>query len=286
LVLGRVAKNVSVAGGNITLERGSVVGGSLLAAGGSIDARGSVVKDVKLAGANILISGQVGGNTTIYQGGGKNGGLVVLSQAVLNGGLEYTSEKPADIQQGARIIGPNVYKKSALTQTAQAAKSNLRTAGKVFAVILWGIMFFAKLIALLIFVLVLKKISGTISDGMIARFWPTVGWGAVVFFATPAAAFVLLFTIIGIPFSFLLMAWYMLVTFLAFILASIAFGKFVCKWLNWKKDSLVWSSVFGFVLLETFMTLGFVGFLVMIFAACWGLGGIMLSKNYIKELKG
>jgi hypothetical protein len=121
----------------------------VFAAGGNVEMRGKVLKNVKLAGSSVIISGVVGGSTAVYHFGGGESKFSVLSGATLNSGLSYTSPYQVDIKEGAVVKGSVDYSILQITQK----KPKLDIAFKA----MWLMMLGAKLLATALLAVLLKR---------------------------------------------------------------------------------------------------------------------------------
>jgi hypothetical protein len=273
---GFVARNISVAGGNLVIGERSIIGGSVFAAGGSIEMRGKVLKNVKLAGSTMIVSGIVGGNTAVYHFGTGENKFSILSSATLNNGLSYTSPNQVDLKEGATIKGSVDY---SILQVAQK-KPKWDLVFKAF----WLMMLGAKLLATVLIAGLLKRMSKQIAELMINKVWQAVLWGFIFAAVVPFAAFFLLFTVVGIPLSFLASVLYMEAMFFTSIFAGIAAGKLLCSNLKIEYKNPILPSLVGVFLLQGLTLVPWIGFLLWVGMFWWGFGGMLLfAKDLLKD---
>ncbi|MGE5591046.1 MAG: bactofilin family protein [Bacillota bacterium] len=95
-VSGRVERTLAAAGYSVTLEPGAYVGSSGLLAGNLVHANGKIGRGALLGGTHVDVAGQIGKELKAYADN-----LRIGSAAVIEGPVEYTSGRPATIEQGA-----------------------------------------------------------------------------------------------------------------------------------------------------------------------------------------
>ncbi len=117
---------------------------------------------------------------------------------------------------------------------------------------------------------------------MIAKPAVSIGWGLVFFALIPFVSFLLLFTIIGIPFAFIAMVMYFIGIYIARVFIAVAFGSYLMKLINKNKESsLGLSLIVGLVVYFLLTTLPIVGWLIKLLTWWWAWGAIFMIKTDI-----
>lgn len=136
---------------------------------------GTVEGDILGGGSEVTVNNVVSGNVelTVEK-------LVIASAAKIKGDLTYTGEAEAAIHSSAQIAGKTTHKLPEAKK--QAAPKFL---GELWGKFLAFLMIF--LIGLIIILLLPVRITA-MADAIRTYPWQSLGWGAVILFATPLAA--------------------------------------------------------------------------------------------------
>jgi cytoskeletal protein CcmA (bactofilin family) len=310
-----------VAFGN-TITVNGTVNGSLIAAGQTIDVNGNVSHSARLAGQTININGKVDGDLVVFssetnisskseigrdflfgagnvrldgqigrnvKGGGREvtisdgvGGYVDLtvdklklaSTANIQGNLTYTSENEADVQSGAQIGGET-------THNIPEAKKPGPFAG-IGGKILGFLMTF---VIGLVIILIAPRRSASAADTIRNRPWASLGWGAVVLFATPIAAILVCFTVIGIPVGLIALALYAIAIYISQIFVSLFVGRWILGRFRGieSKGIMIGALALGLVILTLLKLIPFVGFWVGLAVVLFGLGAVLVSETTLRK---
>lgn len=261
---GVVGKNVTVAGGTIVFGINSSVGVEALAMGGTIDMDGRVAKDVRAAAGVFSLSGTVGQDAWISAGER----LVLHPTAVLNGNLNYTSSRAAEVLSGATIRGAVDYQQLPTRQESRSTSSIVAWVALLVALKITGIF----LLGLCLLWFVPKKLE-KISHELTASFAPMLGWGFVTAIAVPVVSLILALTVIGLPIAMVFMALYVAGMLLSSSVAAFWVGDVVLRRLtnrHWRGVNEKWSLLFGaflLVMLGAIPVLGWIANCVVMLAA-------------------
>lgn len=288
---GKVNDDVRVAGGNVSVD--GIIGEDLLAFGGSV----SVLPNSRIGGSaliaagNVDVQGTINGPLTVYAGkiyinGIVNGNLIAKGSeltlgplAVVNGNLNYSAPKEANVMAGAKISGKTNFTKINPPQAGPGT-------GMVFLGFMtawWLIKLFTLLIATLIFYYVFKESSKELIKHTVNNFWRELLRGFVLFFIIPIAVIIALFTIIGIIPALIVALVYILMIMLGAVFGGILVAGLISKWLMSKTDySLDWYTIIlGVVVFQLLNLIPFVGWLISAAIFLAGLGALYGSL-YIK----
>jgi cytoskeletal protein CcmA (bactofilin family) len=279
MIDGIIGDDARIAGGNLSI--GGKIGGELLAAGGQVSLNsGLEVKgNTTLAGGSLLIDGALAGDLAAYGGSvridGKIAGnvkvetsqkLIIGSQAVISGSLDYKAPEKLTIEDGAKINGKVTFNE---IQAQQAKKG------------LWGIWWLAWLVGLAIFLtaalvvyfLFRKKLEEAVSYTL-ANFGKETLRGFIILVVLPIAAIVAFVTVIGALLGGAGLLLYILMGVFTSIFAPMVFGTLIFRLILKKPDFVGdWRSVVtGVVALRIIHVIPYVGwiFWFIFFLAAFG----------------
>lgn len=275
-----VARGAQAIGNSINLGKNANVGWDMFLAGATGLIQGKIAGDLHGAVANITIDGEVGKNIRLKlnearamnQSLRKNekneeSPLKITDKAKIGGDVIYTSGIIGNISGSAEIGGETKYNQPKIKET----KKNHILAW------LWSMIYsvFTGLVIGLVLISLWKKQIMEITDVMLEKIGASIGWGAVILFITPIISFFLLFTFIGIPLAFLIIAIWIIAIVLSKIIAGIFVGrKILDKFGKKSKDSLIWAMIIGVVIVKIIFAIPVIGWLLCLVAIFWGLGGI------------
>ncbi len=275
-IAGKVARNVTVAGANVTVNPDATIGWDLSFASAFADLRGKIGRDVDGAGASTTIAGAIGRNVYLLLDDNRSKennprpSLTVSSTAKVNGNITYRAMSDAAIEEGSAIKG-EVKKEDYKVFN----KNERRDANNGWA---WGALFgiFSSLIIGLVFIGWLKRPAREMTDIMLAKPWPSIGWGLIVSIVAPIATFIVCVTIIGLPLGLIMLAAWLLSLFIGHIIFAVALGRWLMKKFGkaLEQPTLMWPMVIGVVATSILIAIPVIGMLICMIATLWGIGGI------------
>ncbi len=245
------------------------IGGDFLFGSGNVRAEGTIGKNVKGSGSVVTISGPVDGNVEISVED-----LTLTSGANVRGNLTYTSEKAADIRSGASIGGETTHN----MPEAEKAAPFAGIGGKVVG-------FLMTLVTGIIIILIATRKSASVADTIRRKPWASLGWGAVILFATPVAAIIACFTVIGIPVALIVLVLYAI----AIYISQIFVGLFIGRWIIGRfretdsKAIMIGALAAGLVILTLLRLIPYLGFWIGLAVALFGLGAMLVSQTTLKN---
>lgn len=278
-ISGLVDGNVLIVGNDVRFTRESHVLGHVNVYGATVLFEGIVDGLVDARGADVIVDG------ALLRGGRIEGEDVSFGALASTGGplAVFASEPPA-IDPAAQ--GMSFVSFENLVRTVSDARDD---SGRVdwMRVGYWYAVF--ALIGLTL-LLIWPRWMARVRDDMRNR--PGRCWGkaAIYFFGVPAAAFVLLFTFIGIPLSLLLLALFALFFPIGGVLAGYALGHAVFEQkpkgrakpkLPTRGQEMVYLLA-GYALFVALATVPYIGWLVCLGGSLWGVGG-MIESWFVKE---
>jgi cytoskeletal protein CcmA (bactofilin family) len=274
---GVVGKNVTVAGGTVVFGSNASIGFEALAMGGTVDMDGRVAKDARVAAGVFTLAGTVGQDAWISAGER----LVLHPTAVVDGNLNYSSSRAAEVLSGATIRGAVDYKQLATKHESRSPLSVVAWIAIVIALKIAAIF----LLGLGLLWLAPKKLE-KISQELTSNFAPMLGWGFVTAIAVPVAALILGLTVIGLPISIILMALYVAGMILSSALAAFWLGDTVLRRAtnrHWRGVNEKWALLLGSVLLVVVGAIPVVGWIATCVVTMAAFGALVAFDK--RELK-
>ena len=120
-------------------------------------------------------------------------------------------------------------------------------------------------------------------------FWPSFMWGLLAVVLTPMVAFLLFFSLIGMPIALFLMVLYVLAGIYGMILISLYLGEKILKKVtkrHWRSVSPYWSIVLGVLIVVLLVNIPFLGLLIKCFLISAGMGGLIsFARIMIKQFR-
>jgi len=277
-ISGKALQNISAVGSNIAIAPGSLVGWDLLVSGVNASVNGLVGRNAKLDTAYLVLGSQVGGDVeaTIAP----DGSLSLAEGAKIMGQLNYNSlgQNQLSKSEGATVLGETNWQKKDSAPKDKPFRVSYNPLFSFFKLA----SFFASIVLGLAFIYLIKKPTKQIAEKMIAKPAVSIGWGLVFFALIPFVSFLLLFTIIGIPFAFIAMVMYFIGIYIARVFIAVAFGSYLMKLINKNKESsLGLSLIVGLVVYFLLTTLPIVGWLIKLLTWWWAWGAIFMIKTDI-----
>lgn len=259
-----VEKNLIAIGG--TIQVNAPVGTDLIAIGGDIEINGDVNGKVVVCGGSVTMSGDAE-NIVVNSGTVILGKNTVISKDAIISASSYTTQATIlgnlTIEDGGRQdIGPHL--KTVVEMI------------EVFITITMVLCFFGFLILGIVFVKICpafhEALVKTGKDKTLLSFVAGIA-GLVIGFILFV---ILMITIIGIPFAFLLLFLMLIGLMLANILTGALAGEWIQK-IAKKKIGLIWGFVIGFVIINVLFLIPFLGFIFWIVSVFLGFGMLVLT---------
>ncbi len=273
-VSGNINGDLVAAGAAANIASTAKIGGDLLVGAGSVRIDGLIQGDVKGGGGEVTIAGEVRGNVEL-----EVDNLTIAPTANIEGALIYTSENEAEIQPGSQVGGTVTYEPAEEEPAGAALTAGIASAvmGKVIA-------FLMILVVGIIIILTVPRRMASVADSVRTKPWPSLGWGAVILFATPIAAIIVCFTVIGIPVGLIALALYGIGIYLSQIPVALLIGRLIFRRLTEveSKGLLVGALALGLVILVILRLIPFLGFWVGLATALFGLGAVVVSEKRLR----
>jgi hypothetical protein len=266
----RTDRRISVSGG-VVVAAGEVVNGPVVSIDGPATINGTVNDDVFVGDGRLVIDGIVTGDVLVVSGD------ILISGRV--GGDVVALRGRVTTQEGARVNGdvrsrrePNIAPGSVRGDVKTLNVGNLFGSFLlVFLVYLWIAVTVSVAILGLLFLLVLPRAAdATAAAGR--RFWPTLGWGALVGIVGSILGGLFLVTIIGIPFGLEILSALTVLAPVGYVASSLILGRLMVK--GTTTGGRIGAFFAGFGILRAAALIPGLGFIVWWLACLYGLGAL------------
>ncbi len=264
-ISGNVSGDLIVFASEATISSQAKIDGDFLFGSGNVRMDGPIGRNVKGGGSDVTISNVVGGNAELSV---EN--LTLTSTANIQGNLTYTSKNEADIQAGARVGGKTIQNMPEVKKPAPFSGIG----GKILG-------FLMAFVTGLIIILVVPRRSASAADSIRNKPWASLGWGAVILFATPIAAILVCFTVIGIPVGLISLALYAVAVYISQVFVSLFLGRWIIGRFR-ETDSkaiMVGALASGLAIITILKLIPYLGFWIGLAVALFGLGAVLVSET-------
>ena len=266
----RTDRRISVTGGVVVAED-EVVDGSVLSVDGPVTVNGTVDGRVFVGDGRVTVRGHVTGSVLVVHGDVLITGRVDDDVVALDGRITT--------RDGARVNGdvksrqqPDV---APDTVTGNVRKLSIRNlfAGIliVFLIYLWiAVTLGVALLGFLFVLLFPRAADATVTAGR--RFWPTVGWGALIGIVGPILAVLVMVTIVGIPFGLGMLSALNVLAPLGYVASSLILGRLMVK--GTSTGARIGAFFAGFGILRAVALIPGIGILAWVLVCIYGLGAL------------
>ncbi len=309
-----IGGDLVAAGGSLEVKKGGEVGRDALFGGGQALFAGNIDRNLLFGGGALELDGAVGGNVDAGIGETQEGsvsptmyfqdvkistpnvqsGLTVNESAKVSGDFTYTQSK--DIEFPEAVVAGKITRKAPVEHAPTAPTKSQLAAN-------WAFDLLRKIAALFLFGLLLVWLAPNFLKGLRERIQsqplPSLGWGVVAYVAFFFAVFVVFTAMLvgGIVFGLislgsvvgvivgigllvvfaLILGFSLFVGFGAQILTAQIGGKWILERIHSPlAEHKIWSLLLGVVIVGLLVKLPFVGWLIAIFIAFFGLGALWL----------
>jgi hypothetical protein len=261
---GPVEKDIVVTGGMIDVGSGATVGRDLVMTGGTTTVSAPVARRVQMAAGSLTLRTRVGGDVR-----GRVDHLK-LDGAQIAGNLDYTSDNPVALVNGAQVAGT----------TTRHTPTDRGAAGAGNGVVGWlqGLIGIFALGLLLL--LLLPGLSTRAIDTERAQPWASLGIGAAICVVTPIVAlivFILGLLIGGWWLGLLLIPLWLLALAVGYVVSGFLLGRLIFAQLGWGRYHDVLKLLGGLVVLGVVGLVPVVGWLIGLLAVVLGAGALGMA---------
>ncbi len=265
----KIAGDAILAGGIVSVEPGAVIGRDLVAGGGNMSVYGTVGRNAHLGGGDVTIGGTVQGDTEV-----RARKITLLSSARIGGHLRYSSDQTVDIRPGARITGgteriPAPPQQHVLAPVSPWLRLWLRLAEGA-----------ALLVLGLVILSVIPRGMSTVVGEVGAQYGRSLLAGFILLVTVPAAAVLLLFTVIGIPLSVIAMLLYLATLYPSQVFVAAWLGDQIVRWPRRGGEGFGSRAVplaIGTIVLALLFAIPYAGWAVRLAAILLGFGALWMT---------
>ncbi len=261
---GTVGGNASLAGQQLSFETNGRVNKDFVAVGQAVALRGAVGRDAVLTGSTTTISSTVGRNVTA-----EVELLTLTSSAAVNGSMNYTAPQQLAESDEDRVVGEVTY------TPREERKANYETGYNVVGALIGSLMF---IITALLIALLVPRLLHNVTAPSVKSFSQTmlaVLVGFIACIVVPVFAVLFMFTIVAIPFVF--------IVFIAWALVLVVSGFFTAYYIGriaWRKQSnILLVTMTGSLIIAFLLLIPFVNVFVFFMSVWYGSGALLL---YVK----
>lgn len=263
-------RRISVSGGEVVAS-GEVVNGPVVSVDGPVTINGTVKDDVFVGKGRLVVHGLITGDVLVVSGdvlitGRVNGDVVALRGRVTT-------------RDGARVNG-DVKSRRSPDIAPGTVRGDVKTlnVGNLFAgfllaflIYLWIAVTVSIAILGLLFVLLFPRAAdATAAAGR--RFWPTLGWGALVGIVGPVLGGLVLVTVVGIPLGLEIESALSVLAPLGYVASSLVLGRLMVK--STSTGGRIGAFFAGFGILRAAALIPGLGFVVWALVCIYGLGAL------------
>jgi cytoskeletal protein CcmA (bactofilin family) len=248
-----------------------VVDGSVLSVDGRVTVNGTVDGRVFVGDGDVVIRGRVTGSVLVVHGD------VLITGQVGDDGVALDGR--VTTRDGARVTGDVRSRKNPDvapgTVTGTAKKLNVSNLFGgiliVFLIYLWiAVTLSVALLGFLFVLLFPRAADATVAAGR--RFWPSVGWGALIGIVGPLLAVLVLVTIIGIPFGLGMLSALNVLAPLGYVASSLILGRLMIK--GTSTGARIGAFFVGFGILRAVALIPGLGTIAWVLVCMYGLGAL------------
>ena len=271
-VNGNVGGDVVAVGSSLRLDRTASIGNDLVVGVGDVSIDSPVGGDIFGGGGDITLANSVGGNVKLDVDS-----LTLRSTASIEGDLVYTSPNEAVIQSGAYIAGTTTHK----TPPPEEREGGMGIWGKIVGFLM------ALALGIILIVLTPRRMLPVI-NAIRNQPWPSLGWGAVLLFATPIAALIVCMTVVGVPIGLIGLALYGIAVYIAHIITGLLIGRMIIGAIRRMEGAenrgiLIGSLALGLFILHLLTMIPYAGFFIGLAAVLFGFGAILVAERQLRE---
>lgn len=279
-----VGDSLIIGAGNVSIDKYSSIGGSLIAGAGTLTLESSVKRSAMLGVGNADINSQISGEVKIGAGA-----ISLGPNTKIGKDLYYAIEDGTEINisEGATVSG-NIQKLDARYVRPKGFEQVRAGMGSAIKSAKFGMSLFSFLGALLVGYLCLRflpKVFVSSSDLVSKSFFKSLGVGFVLSLVFIPALIVLAITIIGLPLAGIFLLLFILNVYLTKIVVGLAFGNWIKDKFGWKNTSQFAAFVLGLLGIYFLKEIVIIGFFVSLIVLWVGLGSLLLYYQSILSPK-
>jgi hypothetical protein len=266
-------RRLSLSGG-VVVAANETIDGPVVSFDGPATINGVVTDDVYVGRGALRVNGRVTGDVLVIDGdatiNGRVGGDVisVLGRVVVNDGASV----------GGDVVSRRDPRVASGTVQGDVRDINIESilSGLLISLLVYLWIAVTVSIALLglLFVLVFPRAADASVDAG-RRFWPAVGWGALVSIIGPILGVLVLATIIGLPLGLGVLAALTVLSPLGYVVACLLLGRTMVK--GTSTGARIGAFFAGFGILRAVALIPGIGSVVWFLACLYGIGALTIA---------
>jgi len=274
---GSISRDLLVAASDLTITDSAVINRDLNSYSNMTVINGHVLGNVTGSINNLTISSEINGNVIV-----RANSLLINPTANIHGNLDYTSENTANIQTGATISGTTQRTIPPRNELARGWVSGV-VGGALFRVFSYLSIFIIGLIIVALGRRSILSLALAINDHPAL----SLGWGALLFFITPIAAFVVMVTIIGLPLGIISLLVWGILLYLSQIPVAILIGWLILsrRRTNHSYGFTIGMLALGLAILYIISAIPIFGWIMWMLVMIFGLGSLVTVLQYQQNNK-
>ncbi len=262
----RIGGNVFIAGGQVDINEYSVIAGDVYVAGGMVTIGGEIKGKLHVSGGKVILNGIVDGNTVIDAED-----FAMGEDAKVLGDLKYIAKERLADNGEENVSGKVDFTKFEDMTVPAVDIGKAAWIGQISGWLIGVVMMF---VVGLLFVLLFKKFSDSISQNYVKK----MGWslliGLLMWIVIPVLSIIVMITVVGIPLGIMMLLAYGIVWYLAKVMAGLAVGSLILSRKSDKAGSMILSLAIGLLITELISVIPFVGWLFDLVLMLAGMGAI------------
>ncbi len=260
---GIFGNSLTAAGNTVKIESSAAIAKNLFGVGDNVISEGTIAGDVRIVAKRATLGGKIAGNVSIAAQE-----IVMLPGTVIGGDLSYTAPKELVLSPSI-MLGGKLNRTFETQPARQLLKPNLLS-HFVFA--------FAALLTGMVFCSVFPRYTANTFHLLRTSRGTCLLTGFVALFLIPIGAFVLLFTVIGLPLSLLLILFYCILLYLSKIAVGLWLGAFVLRRSKeFSKRNLPGTLAAGLFVIYALTAFTAISMVINILVMIYGLGALILA---------
>ncbi len=276
---GKIEGNITVLAATVNIGQQAEIGKNAIILGGNVESYGKINKNLYSAAGNLLIDNEISGS--VYATIDSEGYITLLPTAVINGNLEYTAPKSADLQAGSQIKGEVKFTEAKIEPQKPVVPKEVFS---IFSLTFWLIGLLGSIVVGLVVIFVFKDLAVKMKQALEKNIAINILKGFLYLIAIPIALLILAVTVIGLPLSMILLPLYFIAIYLCRIFIGVYVGeKILIHIFKQKEPALAWSMMTGLMAISLLCLIPILGIFVRLVIVLWGLGTLAIVLK--QELK-
>lgn len=261
-VFGTLYGSLTDIGNTVKIDRTAILHSDTLCIGENVIAEGAVSGNVRIMAQRATIGGKIDGDLSVAAQD-----IVILPGTLINGNLTYTAPKELVLSSTVMLNG-TMDRKFDVAPARHFIKENLTT-HFLFAI--------AAIVTGLVFSRLFPKTTASTLDALQTSRGLCSLAGFAALFLIPMAAFLLLFTIIGLPLSILIVLFYIILLYLSKVVIGLWIGLAILKKKSFRPQTLALPLTIGLLILYTLTSFPSISMVINMLTLILGLGALLIG---------